>query len=76
MPVSENVSLQVLSGAGGLIDEQEQSFHCSQEWYPLTVVKLNAVNLSKRAQICNLQVGGIFLSCQALWQLHRATSNF
>lgn len=44
MPVSENVSLQVLSGAGGLIDEQEQSFHCSQEWYPLTVVKLNALN--------------------------------
>lgn len=44
MPVSENVSLQVLSGAGGLIDEQEQSFHYSQEWYPLTVVKLNALN--------------------------------
>ena len=44
MPASETVSLQVLSGAGPSLDEQEQSFHYSQDWYPLTVVKINALN--------------------------------
>lgn len=40
MPISETVPLQVLSGAGGLLDQRAKSFHCCQEWYPLAIVKI------------------------------------